>query len=152
MMVIKSEEAREEAERKALILRQQNEVLKPKAEVYDKCAGVTSAHCNLRDAAKQHNFNPLEFNQRLHELQWITKNASGNWVPYQDKVDRGLLVLKMVDTPAGIMSQTFITPRGMIVLASELGNPKKKKNKKVDPSTHTRCFLDENGNFIGDVI
>jgi anti-repressor protein len=143
MMVIKSEEAREEAERKTLALQKQNEVLKPKAELHDKYAGITSAHCNLRDAAKQLNFNPQEFNQRSNEIKWIFKNGSGTWVPYQDKVDRGLLILKMVDTPFGATPQTFVTPKGMTVLASDLGNPKKKKFKQNHDDQIVPLFTDD---------
>jgi phage regulator Rha-like protein len=125
-MILEAEEAREAAEAKVA-------VLAPKAELHDKYGGIPVGYLSLRDTAKHFGWNPKAFIEKLHDMGWIFRNGRGNWTPYQDKLDRGLMDFKTTLGDNGYpQEQALFTPRGMTVLAAELEKPKAKRRRKSD--------------------
>ena len=100
--------------------------LQPKAEVYDKLIDSKENIC-LSDAIKQLGFEKLKDGFAwLNKILWIFKREKSDiWKPYQDKIEKGYLVLKVnkkiLNDNYENFPQTLATPKGLAKLV-ELRN------------------------------
>ena len=115
-----------EAERERLALVEKVEVLTPKADALDRIATVSDGSLCLRDAAKQLQLQPKQFNLWMQANKWIYKRAGGsNFIGYQDRIQSGLLEHKahIVIDEAGnerLRDQVRVTAKGLARLAALL--------------------------------
>ena len=115
-----------EAERERLALVEKVEVLTPKADALDRIATVSDGSLCLRDAAKQLQLQPKQFNLWMQANKWIYKRAGGsNFIGYQDRIQSGLLEHKahIVIDEAGnerLRDQVRVTAKGLARLAAPL--------------------------------
>lgn len=88
----------------------------PKVEALDRIAGARGALC-LTDAAKALQVRRGDLIQWMQERAWIYKRPGTAWLPYQPRVQSGLLVLKVVTrgeaADTRIFDQTLVTPKGL---------------------------------------
>lgn len=98
------------AEKEKLLLQQENEVMKPKAEYFDALVD-RNLLTNFRDTAKELGFKQNEFIQALLERKFIYRDVAGNIKPYA-KYTPELFELKEWNTENKSGVQTLITPRG----------------------------------------
>jgi len=115
-----------EAERERLVLVERVEVLTPKADALDRIATVSDGSLCLRDAAKELQMQPKQFNLWMQANKWIYKRAGGsNFIGYQDRIQSGLLEHKanIVIDEAGnerLRDQVRVTSKGLARLAELL--------------------------------
>lgn len=107
---IEALEALLESEKEKLLLQQENEVMKPKAEYFDALVD-RNLLTNFRDTAKELGFKQNEFIQALLERRFIYRDVAGNIKPYA-KYTPELFELKEWKTEKKSGVQTLITPRG----------------------------------------
>lgn len=95
----------------------------PKVEALDRLASARGALC-LTDAAKALQMRRADLLHWLQEHGWIYKRPGTAWLPYQPRVQAGLLVLKVVtrgeDTETRLFDQTLVTPKGLARLGELL--------------------------------
>lgn len=95
----------------------------PKVEALERIAGARGALC-LTDAAKALQMRRADLLQWMQEHGWIYKRPGTAWLPYQPRVQAGLLVLKVVtrgeDAETRIFDQTLVTPKGLARLSELL--------------------------------
>lgn len=88
----------------------------PKVEALDRLASARGALC-LTDAAKALQVRRTDLIQWMQERAWIYKRMGTNWLPYQPRVQAGLLTLKVVTRGAGVeerlFDQVLVTPKGL---------------------------------------
>ncbi len=105
----------------------QIEVLRPKAEVYDRIVLADEAFC-LTDAAKLLQTNPKKLIDFLSANHWIYRRVGNkNWIAYQDKIQAGYLEHKVTeifqnDGTSKIREQVKITPKGITKLSKLLSS------------------------------
>ena len=105
----------------------QIEVLRPKAEVYDRIVLADGAFC-LTDAAKSLQTNPRKLIDFLSSNHWIYRRVGNkNWIAYQDKIQMGYLEHKVTeifqnDGTSKIREQVKITPKGITKLSKMLSS------------------------------
>nr|DAS11370.1 MAG TPA: hypothetical protein [Caudoviricetes sp.] len=107
---IEALEALLESEKEKLLLQQENEVMKPKAEYFDALVD-RNLLTNFRDTAKELGFKQNEFIQALLECKFIYRDAANTIKPYA-KYTPELFELKERKTENKSGVQTLITPRG----------------------------------------
>jgi len=102
----------------------------PKAEALDRIA-CTDGTFNLTNAAKDLGLGPQKLIEWLATNQWIYKRpGTKNWVAYQEKITRGLLVHKTAtgtrpDGTEWISDQVRVTGKGLAKLALEMSSKTK---------------------------
>lgn len=101
------------------------EVTQPKADAFDKLAGLDGVH-NLRSAAQQCGWPEQKFIQKLQEIGWLyTHTVTGRKLAYGDKVKAGLMDVKNVQVKrtAGMQAvgQPMITQDGLAKLRTSIG-------------------------------
>jgi phage regulator Rha-like protein len=95
----------------------------PKAEALDRIATADGSLC-LRDAAKELQMQPKQFNLWMQANKWIYKRAGGSsFVGYQDRIQAGLLEHKanIIIDEAGnerLRDQVRVTAKGLARLAA----------------------------------
>lgn len=88
----------------------------PKVEALDRLASARGALC-LTDAAKALQVRRTDLIQWMQERAWIYKRMGTSWLPYQPRVQAGLLTLKVVTRSAGVeerlFDQVLVTTKGL---------------------------------------
>lgn len=101
---------------RVLALEHQVQEQAPKVEALDRLASAHGALC-LTDAAKTLQMRRTDMLQWMQERMWIYKRPGTAWLPYQPRVQQGLLVLKVVtrgeDAETRMYDQTLVTPKGL---------------------------------------
>lgn len=101
---------------RVLALEHQVQEQAPKVEALDRLATARGAVC-LTDAAKALQMRRTDLLQWMQERMWIYKRPGTAWLPYQPRVQAGLLVLKVVtrgeDAETRMFDQTLVTPKGL---------------------------------------
>lgn len=93
----------------------------PKVEGFDRIAEARGALC-LTDAAKALQVRRCDLITWMQEHTWIHKRTGTNWLPYQTRIQQGVLTLKVVtrtgaDGVDRIFDQMLVTPKGLTRLA-----------------------------------
>lgn len=93
----------------------------PKVQGFERIAEARGALC-LTDAAKALQMRRCELIAWMQEHTWIHKRAGTSWLPYQRRIDTGVLTLKVVtrtgaDGVDRIYDQVRVTPKGLTRLA-----------------------------------
>ncbi|WP_278368664.1 phage regulatory protein/antirepressor Ant [Acetobacter orientalis] len=101
------------------------EVTQPKADAFDKLAGLNGVH-NLRSAAQQCGWPEQKFILKLQEIGWLyTHTVTGRKLAYSEKVKAGLMDVKNVQVKrtAGMQAvgQPMITQVGLAKLRTIIG-------------------------------
>lgn len=95
----------------------------PKVEALDRIATARGALC-LTDAAKTLQMRRADLLQWMQEHAWIYKRPGTAWLPYQPRVQQGLLVLKVItrgeNADVRLFDQVLITPKGLARLGELL--------------------------------
>lgn len=98
----------------------------PKVEALDRIADARGALC-LTDAAKALQMRPSDLIDWMQAHGWIHKRVGTAWRPYQQRIDKGQMVLKVVTRGEGaetrIFDQAKVTPKGLARLAELLAGP-----------------------------
>ncbi len=98
----------------------------PKVEALAVIAEARGAVC-LTDAAKALQMRPSDLIDWMQAHGWIHKRAGTAWRPYQQRIDKGQMVLKVVTRGDGaetrIYDQAKVTPKGLTRLAELLAMP-----------------------------
>jgi phage antirepressor YoqD-like protein len=101
---------------RVLSLEHQVQEQAPKVAALDRIAGARGAHC-LTDTAKALQVRRSDLIAWMQEHSWIYKRPGTAWLPYQPRVQAGLLVLKVVARgeaeEARLFDQTLVTPKGL---------------------------------------
>jgi len=131
-MLVESEKRTLEAKREAATYKNQAAALElktlelePKAEVYDKIVSSDGLF-GLRVSAKILQKKPHDFTSWLRNHRW-TYREGGKWVPYQDKINHGLMFHRaappktMNDGTEREFHQAMITAKGLAKLAQIFG-------------------------------
>lgn len=88
----------------------------PKVEALDRIAGARGALC-LTDAAKALQVRRTDLINWMQIHSWIYKRPGTAWLPYQPRVEAGMLVLKVVTRGSGaeerMFDQVLVTPKGL---------------------------------------
>lgn len=98
----------------------------PKLQALDRIADADGSFCPT-DAAKTLQIRPKDvFKHMRGSARWLYSRAGGGEVAYQDKIQAGLMIHKttIVLRPDGsekAVTQARITPKGLTVLAQQLG-------------------------------
>mgnify|MGYP004520070133 CR=1 FL=1 len=106
-------------------LEQENKILIPKAQGYDRVA-LSEGSMNLTRAAKVLDVRPKQLTDFLSENKWIYRKAgNGRWLAYQDKIQAGYLTHKVYqrtldDGTERCDEQVLIKPKGLAKLSSIL--------------------------------
>ena len=92
--------------------------LKPKAIGFDQISNCEDGSMCISDVAKVVGKSPKQMFRFLQNIQWIYRRREGEqWKAYQDKVDNGLMVHKVIDVDIQgrktIQEQVRITPLGL---------------------------------------
>lgn len=99
------------------------EALQPKADALDRLATAPESVC-ITDAAKRLQVKPSFLFGWMQSNGWIHKRAGTGWRPYQPRIDRGQLVLKVITRIDGaeihLYDQVLVTPKGLTRLAELL--------------------------------
>ena len=109
--------------------------LEPKAQALDRLSDATGNHC-ITDAAKVLGMKPSALFDWLAKRAWIYRRPNGSaWIAYQDRVDAGFLVNKVLTLagrpmvehgrvvgtlPDKVVDRLLITPKGLAHLAQLL--------------------------------
>lgn len=102
-----------------------NAQLTEKASALDRLANSSGSLC-ITDAAKALGVQPKRLFHRLAGENWIyRRTGSGEWVAYQNRLNAGLLELKVTrltrtNGPAKMVEQVLITPKGLARLAEDI--------------------------------
>lgn len=111
---------------KVVGLEQQVAAQAPKVEALGRIAEARGAVC-LTDAAKALQMRRCDLIAWLQQNGWIHKRMGTSWLPYQRRVEQGLLVLKVVtrgvDAEQRLYDQALVTPKGLARLAEEFASP-----------------------------
>lgn len=98
----------------------------PKVEALDRIAEAKGAVC-LTDAAKALQMRPSDLIDWMQAHGWIHKRVGTAWRPYQQRIDKGQMVLKVVTRGDGsdtrIFDQAKVTPKGLARLAELMATP-----------------------------
>ena len=149
MMVIKSEEAREEAERQLALSQEKVQALDdeittyyaPKAEAHTRIAESSAGAIALRYAAKELQVSPLKLNRWLLTNKWIYRSEiTDNYIAYQDKIRQGFLEHKRGENFGHSFQQVLVTVRGIAKLSEIV--PVEKNESDVTQ------FFDKDGNCL----
>lgn len=109
---------------KVLSLEHQVQEQAPKVAALDRIASAYGALC-LTDTAKALQMRRGDLIQWMQEHSWIYKRPGTAWLPYQPRVQSGLLVLKVVTrgdaAETRLYDQTLVTPKGLARLSELLG-------------------------------
>ncbi|MBI0083591.1 phage antirepressor KilAC domain-containing protein [Commensalibacter sp. M0402] len=112
---------------KCMMLENENNALKPKADGFDRIATADGSLC-ITDAAKNLQMGPKELFFYLNSHEWIYRRTGNkNWLAYQDKIKQGLLEHKVTevslsDGTSRISEQVRITPKGLTRLSEMFSN------------------------------
>lgn len=112
---------------KCMMLENENNALKPKADGFDRIATADGSLC-ITDAAKTLQMGPKELFFYLNSHEWIYRRTGNkNWLAYQDKIKQGLLEHKVTevslsDGTGRISEQVRITPKGLTRLSEMFSN------------------------------
>lgn len=112
---------------KCMMLENENNALKPKADGFDRIATADGSLC-ITDAAKTLQIGPKELFFYLNSHEWIYRRTGNkNWLAYQDKIKQGLLEHKVTevslsDGTGRISEQVRITPKGLTRLSEMFSN------------------------------
>ncbi len=112
---------------KCMMLENENNALKPKADGFDRIATADGSLC-ITDAAKNLQMGPKELFFYLNSHEWIYRRTGNkNWLAYQDKIKQGLLEHKVTevslsDGTGRISEQVRITPKGLTRLSEMFSN------------------------------
>lgn len=105
--------------------------LEPKAQALDRISSADGNRC-ITDTAKILKMRPSELFDWLAAHKWIYRRPNGSaWIAYQDRVDGGLLVNKVLTLPGKIITEggqrkplpdkvvdrLLVTPRGLVHLS-----------------------------------
>lgn len=109
--------------------------LEPKAQALDRLSDATGNHC-ITDAAKVLRMKPTALFDWLAERAWIYRRGNGGtWIAYQDRIDGGWLVNKVLTLPGKpvvehgrvvgtlpdkVVDRLLVTPKGLAHLAQLL--------------------------------
>ncbi len=111
---------------KVVGLEQQVAAQAPKVEALGRIADARGAVC-LTDAAKALQMRRCDLLAWLQQHSWIHKRMGTSWLPYQRRVEQGLLVLKVVTrgdaTDQRLYDQVLVTPKGLTRLAELFAAP-----------------------------
>jgi anti-repressor protein len=108
--------------------------LVPKAEALDRISNAEGNHC-ITDAAKVLKMRPTDLFDWLSKRNWIYRRPGGGaWIAYQDRIDGGWLVNKVltlpgkvlleggkrVTLPEKVVDRLLVTPKGLAHLSQLL--------------------------------
>lgn len=99
---------------------EENTALKPKALALDRLYSAEGNH-SLRDTAKQLGIKQKVFFDWLKSNRWCFKNGKGERVPYQQRLDSGLMATRGGENNGHSFIQPLITPKGLTKLSLLLG-------------------------------
>ncbi len=106
-------------------------VLEPKAQALDRLSDATGNHC-VTDAAKVLRMRPSDLFDWLSQHGWIYRRPNGGaWIAYQDRIDGGFLVNKVLTLPGKVVvvdgrreslpdkvkDRLMVTPKGLAHLS-----------------------------------
>lgn len=106
-------------------LKAQVKEMKPDVEAFERLSKASGGMC-ITDAAKTLQMRPTDLFSFLSASKWIYKRVGNkNWLAYQDKIQRGLLVHKTKSIPLEdgsekIVESVIVTPKGLAVIAQLL--------------------------------
>lgn len=98
----------------------------PKLRALDRIAATDGA-INLTVAAKNLRMARTKLIQWMHAHGWIYR-SNGTWVPYQKRIEQGVLVLRvstitLADKSERMTEQALVTPKGLARLSVLLETP-----------------------------
>ena len=106
-----------------LQLEQQVHEQAPKVEALDRLAGAAGAMC-LTDAAKALQMRRADLLQWMQEHAWIYRRPGTSWLPYQPRIQTGVLTLKVItigdDLSYRNVGQVLVTAKGLARLGELL--------------------------------
>ena len=106
---------------KVIELEQKVEILEPKAKALDHLTRADGTMC-ITDAAKALEVRPKDLFAYMLQNSWVyRRQGGGSLIPYQDKIQRGLLdcsttTVYRSDGTEKITTQTRVTPKGLALL------------------------------------
>lgn len=98
----------------------------PKVEALERIADARGAMC-LTDTAKALQMRRCDLLAWMQQQGWIYKRAGTAWLPYQQRIQKGQMLLKVVrrgseDDPL-LFDQALVTPKGLARIAELLAKP-----------------------------
>jgi len=109
-------------------------VLEPKAQALDRLSDATGNRC-VTDAAKVLGMRPTDLFEWLNQHKWTYRRPNGGaWIAYQDRIDGGFLVNKVITLPGKVVivngreetmpdrvkDRLLVTPKGLAHLGQLL--------------------------------
>lgn len=128
-----------QAEEERVSLEAEVSALAPKAAALERIAQETDGARCLRESAKLAQVPERMFTEFMRSVGWIFKHhQGGDWLPYADKEEAGLLEAKRVpyerqDGSQGFRLQTLVTPRGLTKIALLIERKAPHLRKRPEP-------------------